>query len=431
MTTVTAPQPDVPTAVAETPPRRKRVLMLTHRLPYPPDRGDRIRSWHLIKTLSQHVDLAVACVSEEAVWLQHHQLLSTMARRVAIYPISSTYTKIRAVQALATGKAVTPACHFRDGLAQQIMQWQETEPFDAVLTFCSGMIDYAKIVLGDKSGREPHHADPAKRALHVLDLVDVDSAKWRSYAKSTHPPMSWVYAAEARRLRRIEAAEFDYVDAITVISENERTCYREHVGAFENVHVVRNGVDLEYFEPLPDTNDHRIVFVGVLDYWPNAQAITWFVNHVMPLLRQRVSDVTFQIVGRNPTPPIEQLDEKPGVEVIGSVPDVREYLGDASVVVAPLQIARGTQNKVLEGMACGRAVVCSSGAAKGVDAVDGEHLLVADEPQQWVDHIASVIEDGELRKRIAAAARQRVESHYNWDAALGPMLDLLQIAVDR
>jgi len=287
------------------------------------------------------------------------------------------------------------------------------------------MIEYAKIVLGDKSGKKPHAAE--KRALHVLDLVDVDSAKWASYAKSTRPPMSWVYATEAKRLRRVESGEFDYIDAISVISENERNCYRENVGDFENVEVVRNGVDLEYFYPLPDNDNKRMVFVGVLDYWPNTQAVTWFVDHVMPLLRKRIPDAEFQIVGRNPTSQIKLLDEKPGVEVVGSVPDVREYMENASIVVAPLQIARGTQNKVLEGMACQKVVVCSPGAAKGIDAVDDEHFLVADDPDAWVDKIASVMEDSTLRQRVAAAGRGRMESHYNWDTALDPMLKLLGV----
>ena len=295
---------------------RRRVLMLTHRLPYPPDRGDRIRSYHLLKLLAAHFDLAVACTSDEPVWLQHHQLLMTMARRVAIHPTHATLSKMLGVAALLRGKPITPACHYRHGLAETILQWQEQQPFDAVLTFCTGMIDYARLLT--------HPARPRSGqklvSRHVLDLVDVDSLKWESYARSSWPPQRWVYGAEARRLRRIESGSQDHFDAVTVVSRHEADSYRQTVGDHPGLTVVPNGVDLEYFSPLPDAPGKRLVFVGVLNYWPNAQGIAWFVHQVMPLLRQREPDIQLQIVGRHPTPAVRELGNQKGVEVVGSVP---------------------------------------------------------------------------------------------------------------
>lgn len=404
-----------------------RVLMLCHRLPYPPDRGDRIRSYHLLKQLANHFDMAIACTSDEPVWLQHHQLLSTIAKRVTIQPITRTVSAVRGGWALATGRAITPATFFRGALAEQMLQWHEEQPFDAVLTFCSGMVHYARLLtLPALRRRSICAADHDQPPRHVLDLVDVDSAKWRSYAQATLSPMRLVYGAEARRLKQIEAGKVDRYDAITVISEAEKQAYRDHVGADQPVHVVNNGVAIDYFRPAPDAGGHQLVFVGVLNYKPNTMALTWFVKHVMPRLRQRVDDAALMIVGRNPNETVLELDQVDGVKVVGSVPDVRDYLHQATAVIAPLQIARGVQNKVLEAMASGRAVVCSPEAADGIDACPDRELLIAKDPDQWCDKIAALFQSQDMRCRIAEAGRRFVEQHHDWSACARPMVDLLR-----
>lgn len=403
--------------------RRKRVLMLTHRLPYPPDRGDRIRSFHLLKLLAKHFDVAIACTSDEPVWLQHHQLLSTMAQRVELQPITKHGSQFRGVMAMLTGNAVTPASFYRQGLADAIELWHEQKPFDCVLTFCTGMVHYARLLMNKKP--KPGAAASAAPLRHVLDLVDVDSQKWASYSKSSAIPMKWVYGMEARRLRAVESGQQDHYDAITVVSQTEADCYRQHVGNHPGLAVVGNGVDMNYFAPQSDPNNHHFCFVGVLDYKPNYEGVEWFVENVMPKLLERVPDAVFHIVGRNPTERVKRLSLKPGVEVVGSVPDVRVHLRECSAVIAPLQIARGVQNKVLEAMSSQRAVVCSPGAAQGVEGTDGEHLLVAHTPEQWVQHLENVFTNQDLRRHIAANARQRIEERYTWDKQLEPMVKLL------
>lgn len=410
---------------------RPRLLLLTHRLPYPPDRGDRIRSYHLLRHLSQHFQVDLACVSDEPVWLQHHQLLSTMARRVLLQPISTKWSALRAAAALLSGQAITPAWHYRVGLAQEILQWHQQKPFDLVLTFCTGMIRYARLLCPPPSpqnqppSRSAASHPPARRVRHILDLVDVDSLKWDSYADRSWPPLSWIYRTEARRLRRIEAGHFDQLDAITVISDAEARAYRQHVGDHPLLTVVPNGVDLDYFSPLPDTDAHTLVFTGVLNYRPNTEAVIWFARQVMPLLRQQVPDARFLIVGRHPTPAVEELAQIPGVQVIGSVPDVRVYLEQASIAVAPLLLARGTQNKVLEAMAARRAVVCSPAAAAGIDAQPGQHLIIAESPEDWVRQILQLWSNPAHRNTLAAAARQWVQQHRSWDQAVQPMIQLI------
>lgn len=397
----------------------QRVLMLTHRAPYPPDRGDRIRSHHLLRTLSHHFDVSLACTTDEPTWIQYHQVLSEHAKQIALEPISPGYSNFKGALALATGRPITPACFYRRSLANTILQWHQARPFDAVLTFCTGMIDYARLIM----------AHSRVKPRHVLDLVDVDSAKWDSYAADTTGLMKRVYATEARRLRAIESGNRDHFDYITVVSDRERDTYQNTVGRHEGLRVVSNGVDLDYFvpQPLPNDGDARtIVFVGVLNYKPNADGVVWFANEVMPLLQQRVPDARFKIVGRSPTPRVLELNQRPGVEVVGSVPDVRDYLREASVVVAPLQIARGVQNKILEAMACSRPVVASPEAGDGVQAEDGRHFYIARNPQEWVQRIEHLLSDRALSHRIGTAARQLVQRRYNWENQLHPMVDLLR-----
>ena len=393
----------------------RRVLFLAHRMPYPPDRGDRIRSYHLIRTLVKHFDVAVACTNMEPVIDEHRQRLAQLVSQLAVEQINPTRTRIKGLAAYLSGRAITPGSFFRKRLARQVLAWHNQQPFDAVLTFCTGMIRYSQLLV------RRDIATPR----HVLDLVDVDSAKWAHYAADASLPMKYIYAAEARRLRRIEAGDRYPFDAITVVSESERQTYRNTIGDHPDLHVVGNGVDTDYFKPLPDADSKTVVFTGVMDYKPNADAVVWFVEQVMGSLLGRVPGAQFRIVGRNPTQQVLNLGRLPGVEVTGSVPDVRDHLQDAAVAVAPLQIGRGVQNKVLEAFAAGRTVVCSPQAAEGIDADPGEHLLIADQPDQWVEHLQQLLTDSGLRRRIAGAARRQVELKYNWEAQLRPMVDLL------
>lgn len=408
-----------PARVRASGPRAPRLLFLTHRVPYPPDRGDRIRSYHLLDFLSRRFDVAVACTSDEIVRLAQRQHLQEFARRVSIEAIDPTYSKARALAMLAAGSPLTPAYFFRHRLARTIQRWHAQDPFDAVLTICTGMIHYARLVTA------PAGAPAEGFPRHVLDLVDVDSLKWETYAANARPPMSWLYALEGKRLAPIEAGSQDRLDAVTLVSESEAEVYRQRAPQAPAPAVVSNGVDLGYFSPTPDPMTRTIVFVGVLDYAPNVEGIIWFVRQVMPLLKPRVPEMRLLVIGKHPTQAVQALGREPGVEVVGAVSDVRVYLARAAAVIAPLQMARGVQNKVLEGMAAGRAVVCSPHAAKGIDAQPGRDLLVADTPQEWVETLDRLLRETQHRRTIAQAARQRVEDRYAWATCLEPMAKLL------
>jgi sugar transferase (PEP-CTERM/EpsH1 system associated) len=405
---------------------RPRVLLLTHRTPYPPDRGDRIRSYHLLRELSRHFDVSLACVSDEPVSDQQRTMLSMMTQHMAIERISPLSSKVRGITALVSGRALTPAMLFRRRLAETVLRWHREQPFDTVVTFCTGMIDYAKLLLEADRARTRQDASLRPRIRHVLDMVDVDSCKWSRYAAETSPPMKWIYAAEARRLRTIEAGRHETFDALTVISRAEAERYRLAVGDHPRLTVVGNGVDLDYFHPLPPGDRRTFVFTGVLNYKPNVDAVLWFARDVMPALRMRVRGARLLVVGRDPGPQIKELDGRAGVEVIGAVPDVRPMLAQAAAAVAPLRIAPGVQNKVLEAMACARPVVCSPAAARGIDAVPGRDLLLADDPADYVSQLEMLALDPERAAQIGESARRCVEQTYAWPARLAPMIDLVR-----
>ena len=402
--------------------RTRRVLLLTHRAPYPPDRGDRIRSFHLLKLLAQHFEVGLACVSDEGVTLEQRQVMSQLAGRLAIRETNKLVGRARGAAALLRGQAVTPSLFYDPKLAQTILHWHAQRPFDAVLTFCTGMLRYARLLT------HPAHMPPqfaGSRPWHVLDLVDVDSQKWAAYAKQTAGPMKWVYQQEAERLAKIEAGTEDRIDRISVVSAAEADVYRQQFRDHPGLSVIENGVDLAYFSPKPDVPSQTAVFVGVMNYRPNVEAVQWYIDNVHPLVREKHPHAKFVIVGRDPSPKVKLLRHHDGVEVVGTVPDVRPYIEQAAAVVAPLQVARGVQNKVLEAMACRRAVVCSPQAATGIRALPGRHLLVAHSPRKFSRYVRGLIRDDHYRQSVAAAARRCVERRYGWDKALGPMVELL------
>ena len=426
---------------------RQRVLFLTHRVPYPPDRGDRIRAFHILQFLAARYDVSLAAVSDEPVTSDQMQVIESFTQRVAIQKINAKWGKLRGLVSLALGGAVSPAYFYRPALAKTIAAWHREEPFDAIVTFCTGMVSYARAITQE---HRPERAVPiahdnqefsgaktpqtamrsAARSrnvtpIHIIDLVDVDSAKWAQYAKHSKFPMNLIYAAEAKRLRAIEAGEHDHFDAIGVVSEAEANIYRNEVCQHPGLTVLRHAVDTQFHQPMADANSKTIVFIGVRNYKPNVEGIIWFVRNVMPLLREQVPDVKLQIIGRHPSPHVTSLSSEANVEVIGSVPDVRDYLRAAVASIAPLQIARGVQTKVLEAMASGRVAVCSKGAAEGIHGNGGEHLLICDSPSQWAATLTNVITQPALRSRIASQARQRIEDQYRWEKCYEPLEKLI------
>jgi sugar transferase (PEP-CTERM/EpsH1 system associated) len=272
----------------------------------------------------------------------------------------------------------------------------------------------------------------------VIDFVDVDSQKWADYAARTKPPRRWIYRREAALLRREEAAIAARFDCALLVSDEEAALFNAlHPATAAKVGALRNGVDDRYFNPSLDfTNPYgdmapTVVFTGMMDYWANVDAVVWFADEVFPRLRAALPELRFAVVGGRPSPEVVRLGQRAGILVTGRVADVRPYVRHATLAVAPMRIARGVQNKVLEAMAMGRAVLTTPEGATGIDALDGRDLAVAPaEPQAMAARLLALLTDEAQRSAIAARGRAVIEARYTWSRQLENLNPLIEGAAE-
>ena len=388
----------------------KRLLYIAHRVPYPPDKGERVRAFHEIKTLSEHFRITLAALAHSKEDREAVASLREWCHRVLVASAGGRLGLVRGALSLLAGGSITKGYFHSRHLRKLIAAEAAREPFDLVMGYSSSTLPYVL-------------AAPAP--ARVIDLVDVDSAKWFSYADAARWPKRWLYRREAAGVRHLERQAVEHCDAVLLVSQAESAalgCSSDKVVA------VGNGVDTACFAPdaVPpaDIGPASLVFTGTMDYRPNIEAVCWFARHVWPNLQRAVPELTFIIVGRSPSRDVRQLSKLTGVTVIGTVPDVRPYLAAASVAICPLQIARGVQNKTLEAMAMGRAVIASSSALEGLDVEIGEDVLRADTPAEWRSTTRALLGDSRLRDRLGRSARAGVEARYQWPARMEPLVSL-------
>ena len=386
---------------------RPKVLYITHRVPWPPDRGDRIRTWHILKYLSMRADVDLACLADEPVTDATMAALRRVTRQLAVIPHAGKQRYVTGLCSMLTGHTVTEGLFDCGRLTTTLNAWGQTVRYDAIMASSSGIARYLDTF-------------PIRQAAtRWVDLIDVDSQKWLDYSRAARFPMSLIYRLEGRRLRQVEQRLAEDCDQLLVVSEAERDLFRSFCPT-SRIAAVGNGVDSLHFAPSPDVSVEpcSCVFVGVMNYKPNADAAIWFARHVWPNLRARFPASVFRIVGKSPGSEVQALASMPGVEVTGSVPDVRPWLHRSTCAVVPLHIARGVQNKVLEAMSCGRPVICSSAPLNGLAAEPGIHLLRADTVNEWVDTVSRVFEDQTLQQELGMAGSAYVQLHHSWDHCL-------------
>lgn len=392
---------------------KPRVLYVTHRVPFPPNRGDRIRTWNILKFLATRADVDLACLADEPVEPNTLDMLRRTTRRLAVIPHSGPRRYIRGALSLLRGHTVTEGLFHSSVLRKTIQAWNSDTHYNAALASSSGI---ASCVL-------PPVLAHASRVW--VDLIDVDSQKWADYSSASRWPMSVVYRSEGRRLRALETELAERTERLLVVTEAERRLF-ESFCSTDRVQAVGNGVDTDFFAPGKMTADtHSCVFVGVMDYRPNVDAVCWFAHEIWPALRARYPQATFTIVGRSPAPEVSELNSVDGISVTGAVDDVRPWLQQAGCVVVPLRIARGVQNKVLEAMACGCPVICSPAPLQGLAVEPGLQLLQADTVDEWVQSVSCVFEDRRRAEELGIAATAWVEMNHRWEACLEPLHDLL------
>lgn len=397
-----------------------RVLFLAHRLPFPPNKGDKIRSFHILNYLAKRHELYLACLVDDDADVRVVPELEARVRRMVWKRIGPRWRKALAVRSLVSSTPITVGYFYSRTLQREVDEIVDSVDMDAVICFSSPMAEYVF--------RSRHAEGKLRRAIRVMDLMDVDSGKWQEYAERSPPWRAWIYRYESVHLAEYERRIARTFDRVLVVSEQERRMFSEE-DRLLNVEVMSNGVDLGYFRPEAGRVGHighaTIVFTGVMDYWPNTEGVNWFVLFVLPRVRAAVPDVELLIVGSRPTKAIERLASQRGVVVTGFVDDVRPYVGRARACVVPLRIARGIQNKVLEAMAMGKAVVCTPQAYEGICAQPGRDLVVAEGEEAFASATIELLRDAEKAAVLGRNARRCVERSYAWETNLAVLDRLL------
>jgi len=385
------------------------ILFLVHRIPYPPDRGDKIRSWHLLRHLAKLGRVHLACFADDAADAAHLPAL----REALGGALGEAHVEVR-----TTGKLMAGARALRSGKPVSLTLFDSL----ALRSFVDGMLARPDIgTVFAFSGQMAQFVPADCRQRFVMDFVDMDSAKFAQYADETAPPMRWVHAREAERLFAFERETAARADASLFVSEAEANLFRARTG-LPDVHALSNGIDLDFLRPVtkaPRGEAPILLFTGQMDYAPNVDAVRWFAHEVLPRVPGR-----FVIAGRNPAPQVQALASD-RVTVTGAVPDIRTWLADADIVVAPLRIARGIQNKVLEAMAMAKPVVASPAAFEGIEAEPGRDLIVADGAAEMAEAIDHLLGTPEQAARLGASARRLVETSYSWEQRLAGLAEIV------
>ncbi|UAB77267.1 TIGR03087 family PEP-CTERM/XrtA system glycosyltransferase [Erythrobacter sp. SCSIO 43205] len=389
------------------------ILFLAHRVPFPPNRGDKIRSSNLLKKLASLAPVHVGCFAENAEDRAGGKEVEAIAASHCVVNRSKPLV-LAGAEAVLTGKPVSLTAFHSARLEEWVRHTLATRPITTIFVFSGQMGQY---IPDDFAGRV------------VIDLCDVDSAKFENYAAAGQRVR--LNSREGRLLAREEERLAARADATILISDNEAELFRSRltVPHKTNVQVIGNGIDSDFFDP-SRTSPHpelsrrpgpHFVFTGQMDYPPNEQAALWAIESFFALYKSQHTDAELHIVGRNPT---KRLQDKAGEGVIiwGEVPDVRPFIAAADSVIVPLSIARGVQNKVLEAMAMARPVLLTSEAATGIDAADGEHWMLCElEPQAMQNRIDAFRANQSAARAMGKAARQFVLDHHNWNAMLAPL----------
>ena len=392
-------------------------LFLAHRVPFPPDRGDKIRSFHVLRALARMGPVHVGTFDDRSGY--GDEFLSGIAASHHLVPARKR-DMIAAAEAMAKGQPVSLAAFANDRLHEWVAQVLHYRPIDAIYVFSGQMAQYVP----------PHFPGRV-----VLDLCDVDSAKFEAYGDAGHGPKAWIHAREGRLLAAAEERFARAADTTLLISENEANLFRTRVSSMHQIdlRVMRNGIDAKFFAPdavKPEPTLYgpgpNIVFTGQMDYAPNVAAVERMAQRILPAIREVHRDAEFHIVGRAPTPAVKALAKHAGVTVWGEVTDVRPYLAEADIVAAPLTIARGIQNKVLEAMAMAKPVLLSPEAATGIDGEDGVHFAIAEGDRMMAGRALALIDDRAKSQAMGEAARSFVLEHQGWAAMLSGLGDLLR-----
>lgn len=386
---------------------KKEILFLSHRIPYPPDKGDKIRSWRLFKHLTDRFDVHLACFVDDKRDLAHRGFLDNLCASSTFVQLSPTTARLKSVTSFFSKRALSFG-FYRDRKMTAAITNLRKRGLAAEIVFSSSMA--------------PYIAAPVVGRKRIIDFCDADSEKWRQYALETRGLLRWVYEREGKLLAQAETQIANWADASFAVTAKEAALFNQRAACRHHVDWWSNGVDIEYFDPahvfdpLPAACD--VNFVGAMDYRPNVEAVFDFVRDAWPKIRAAAPNANFSIVGANPAAKIRALDSVNGITVTGRVDDVRPWLAQAKIVVAPLRIARGIQNKVLEAMAMAKPIVAMPDAVDGIEC-SSDAVRIVQRPDEMAAEIVNLLSDRNRRDAMGAAARAAAIENYDWDIRLG------------
>lgn len=392
-----------------------KILFLAHRIPFPPNKGEKIRCFHELEFLAARHTIDLFCFADSEEDARGRVELEKLCRLVFVETLPRREGLYRAVRSLLSDTPASIAYYnsssFREAVHKQLAQ----EKYDGIFVYCSSMGQFVP--------------SPAP-ARTIIDFVDADSAKWTQYAAASSFPLSRLYKREGRLLARYERMLFREFSTSIVATTQEISDLGG--GACLDVEVVRNGVNLPRLKDeasLPEQIRNArpyVLFVGTMNYRPNVDAVEYFAKDIFPLVRQTHPSLRFLIVGRDPTAEVRHLSQLPGVMVTGSVPDTWDYVAGADVVVAPFRISQGIQNKILEALVAGVPLVSTSRPVAALDGIGSHTVLVGDSPESFAAAVRTALDEPAIRRRSTATAQQ-LQEQLRWDRTLTRLEDLMEL----
>jgi polysaccharide biosynthesis protein PslH len=380
-----------------------RLLFIAHRIPYPPNKGDKIRSYNELLYISRYFDIDLVCFVGEPKDKRFLSKLQALCKSVSLFHRSLFMQILRLGMGLLSGRALSVALYDSPAMHKKVQTLLKSNAYNRIFIF---------------SGQMAQYVPTAYLSRTILDFCDVDSHKWDNYADRMPFYLSWFYRMEAKRLFAFEAIASKAVLAAIFITPAELKIFQD-LGGQGNLLDLGNGVDTQFFAPRAEVPvAGRILFTGAMDYFPNEEGVSWFTREIFPTLREKLPQAHFVIAGSHPTAKVKSLANIDGVTVTGFVEDMRLEQAKANVVVVPLRIARGMQNKVLEAMACGKAVVVSRQAMGGIYAESGRELMVADEAAEFISALEKLLGDQAQVEAMGKAAREYILKNLSWESIL-------------
>ena len=443
-----------------------KILYLAHRIPYPPNKGDKIRSFNEVKYLSTSHEVHLGCLADNPADLKYESDLKKYCKKVSVIPFKASWARLKSVGSLVYDKPLSVGYFHSKTLQDTVNQHLSIENYDAIICFSSTMAEYLyrspplrhrfssnkalfkqRAALNSEDSLSPHALGlrPLNLGLKprlIMDFCDVDSDKWRQYSREARFPLSLLFSIENKLLLKYEKRINQNFDHSVFVSQKEADLFSFLCPGARNLIVIPNGVDCEYFSPDKAsttsqfgthdmklaTNDIRytLLFTGAMNYYANVDGVRWFFEEIFPMIKKEYPNLQVYVVGSDPHPKVQALDAREGVRVTGFVDDTRPFYRIADLCVVPLRLARGVQNKVLEAMAMGKAVICTRNAIEGIQAVPGQHCVVEDTPVGFSKAVLDLLGNQNDRKRLGARARDFVKANYDWSSNMKRFDSLFQ-----